>query len=110
MFDLGYFYYSYLFQQIFQLRNECCITRFLWDYFVYFGKTCLVYSHYHFQFSEDEEDTKRVVRSAKEKRYEELKNIIKSIKNYKSARDLYSVLSSKFLFVKRKWKDLYVWN
>lgn len=47
-----------------------------------------------FVFSEDEEDTKRVVRSAKEKRYEELKNIIKSIKNYKSARDLYSVLSS----------------
>ncbi|XP_042891512.1 eukaryotic translation initiation factor 3 subunit C-like [Penaeus japonicus] len=52
-----------------------------------------------FVFSEDEEDTKRVVRSAKEKRYEEIKNNIKSIKNYKSIRDLYSVLSSKFPFV-----------
>lgn len=47
------------------------------------------------QFSEDEEDTKRVVRSAKEKRYEELKNIIKNIKNYKKNKDMASLLSSK---------------
>lgn len=59
----------------------------------------ILYEVLLFQFSEDEEDTKRVVRSAKEKRYEEIKNNIKSIKNYKSIRDLYSVLSSKFPFV-----------
>lgn len=47
-----------------------------------------------FAFSEDEEDTKRVVRSAKEKRYEELKNIIKNIKNYKKNKDMSSLLSS----------------
>ncbi|XP_045582241.1 eukaryotic translation initiation factor 3 subunit C [Procambarus clarkii] len=47
-----------------------------------------------FAFSEDEEDTKRIVRSAKEKRYEELKNIIKNIKNYKKNKDMSSLLSS----------------
>ncbi|KAG7174371.1 Eukaryotic translation initiation factor 3 subunit C-like [Homarus americanus] len=45
-------------------------------------------------FSEDEEDTKRIVRSAKEKRYEELKNIIRSIKNYKKNKDMSNLLSS----------------
>ncbi|XP_063867865.1 eukaryotic translation initiation factor 3 subunit C-like [Scylla paramamosain] len=47
-----------------------------------------------FVFSEDEDETKRVVRSAKEKRYEELKNIIKNIKNYKKNKDMASLLSS----------------
>ena len=54
-----------------------------------------VFLFYLQQFSEDEEDTKRVVRSAKEKRYEELKNIIKNIKNYKKNKDMASLLSSK---------------
>ena len=40
-----------------------------------------------FQFSDDEEDTKRVVRSAREKRYELLHNIIKSIRNSKKIKD-----------------------
>lgn len=48
------------------------------------------------RFSDDEEDTKRVVRSAKEKRYEELQNIIKNIKNYKKNKDLASLHSSEY--------------
>lgn len=36
-----------------------------------------------------------MVRSAKEKRYEELKNIIKNIKNCKKNRDMANLLSSK---------------
>lgn len=47
-----------------------------------------------FAFSEDEEDTKRVVRSAKEKRYEELKNIIKKIKNNKRSKDMSALFTS----------------
>ncbi|XP_046979246.1 eukaryotic translation initiation factor 3 subunit C [Schistocerca americana] len=47
-----------------------------------------------FTFSDEEEDTKRVVRSAKEKRYEELTNIIKQIRNYKKIKDMSSMLSS----------------
>ena len=39
------------------------------------------------QFSDDEEDTRRVVRSAKEKRYEQLHNIMKSIRNSKKIKD-----------------------
>lgn len=58
----------------------------------------MVVSNFIHQFSEDEEDTKRVVRSAKEKRYEELKNIIKNIKNYKKNKDMASLLSSKLVF------------
>lgn len=46
------------------------------------------------QFSDEEEDVKRVVRSTKEKRYEELSNIIKSIRNYKKIKDMASLLSS----------------
>ena len=40
-----------------------------------------------FQFSDDEEDTKRVVKSAKEKRYESLYTIIKTIRNSKKIND-----------------------
>lgn len=40
-----------------------------------------------FLFSDDEEDTKRVVRSAKEKRYEQLLTIIKNIRNSKKIKD-----------------------
>ncbi|BES92207.1 Eukaryotic translation initiation factor 3 subunit G-1 [Nesidiocoris tenuis] len=47
-----------------------------------------------FAFSDDEEDTKRVVRSAKEKRYEELTNNIKQIRNHKKIKDMSSLLSS----------------
>lgn len=46
------------------------------------------------QFSDDEEEVKRVVRSAKEKRYEELTNIIKQIRNFKKIKDMSSMLSS----------------
>ncbi|XP_075580854.1 LOW QUALITY PROTEIN: eukaryotic translation initiation factor 3 subunit C-like [Pelecanus crispus] len=38
--------------------------------------------------SEDEEDTKRVVRSAKDKRFEELSNLIKTIRNAMKIRDV----------------------
>lgn len=47
-----------------------------------------------FTFSDEEEDVKRVVRSTKEKRYEDLSNIIKSIRNYKKIKDMASLLSS----------------
>lgn len=47
-----------------------------------------------FTFSDDEEEVKRVVRSAKEKRYEELTNIIKQIRNYKKIKDMSSMLNS----------------
>lgn len=46
------------------------------------------------QFSDDEEDTKRVVRSMKEKRYEELEAIIHSIRNHKKIKDFSSALAS----------------
>lgn len=46
------------------------------------------------QFSDDEEEIKRVVRSTKEKRYEELTNIIKQIRNYKKIKDMSSMLGS----------------
>lgn len=42
----------------------------------------------------DDEEVKRVVRSAKEKRFEELSNIIKNIRNYKKIKDIGSILSS----------------
>jgi len=47
-----------------------------------------------FTFSDDEEDTKRVVRSAKEKRYEELTNNIKQIRNFKKNKDMISMANS----------------
>ncbi|KAL7292394.1 hypothetical protein TKK_0013987 [Trichogramma kaykai] len=47
-----------------------------------------------FTFSDDEEDTKRVVRSAKEKKYEEITNAIKLIRNQKKIKDINSVLST----------------
>jgi translation initiation factor 3 subunit C len=52
--------------------------------------------HLHFQFSDDEEDTKRVVRSAREKRFEDLHNTIKQMRNYKKIKDLKGLLSSTF--------------
>lgn len=48
------------------------------------------------QFSDDDEDPKRVVRSTKEKRYEELSNVIKQIRNFKKIKDMSSMLSSKY--------------
>jgi len=45
-------------------------------------------------FSDDETDDKRVVRSAKEKRYEVLFTIIKSIRNSKKIKDFNKMLSS----------------
>lgn len=48
----------------------------------------------NFQFSDDEEEVKRVVRSTKEKRYENLTAIIKSIRNHKKIKDMSSILSS----------------
>nr|CAI5823990.1 unnamed protein product [Callosobruchus analis] len=47
-----------------------------------------------YTFSDDEEEVKRVVRSAKEKRYEELTNIIKQIRNFKKIKDMSSMLNS----------------
>jgi len=47
-----------------------------------------------FAFSDDEEDTRRIVRSAKEKRYEELNNIIKDIRNFKKNKDMSRLESS----------------
>lgn len=47
-----------------------------------------------FTFSDEEEEVKRVVRSTKEKRYEELSNIIKNIRNHKKIKDMASILSS----------------
>ncbi|XP_055534563.1 eukaryotic translation initiation factor 3 subunit C [Wyeomyia smithii] len=47
-----------------------------------------------FTFSDEEEDVKRVVRSTKEKRYEDLSSIIKSIRNFKKIKDMPSLLSS----------------
>ncbi|CAH0388781.1 unnamed protein product [Bemisia tabaci] len=48
----------------------------------------------NFAFSDDEEDTKRVVRSSREKRYEDLMNIIKQIRNHKKIRDMSSMLTA----------------
>merc|ERR1711981_1523496 len=47
-----------------------------------------------FMVSDDEEDTKRVVRSAKEKRYEQLHTIIKSIRNSRKIKDFYKMETS----------------
>jgi len=48
----------------------------------------------NFMFSDDEEDTKRVVRSAKDKRYEQLNGIIKNIRNSKKIKDFNKMESS----------------
>jgi len=45
------------------------------------------FTAHQFQFSDDEEDAKRVVRSAKDKRYEALNGIIKNIRNSKKIKD-----------------------
>ncbi|XP_038212592.1 eukaryotic translation initiation factor 3 subunit C [Zerene cesonia] len=47
-----------------------------------------------YTFSDDEEETKRVVRSMKEKRYEELEGIIHSIRNHRKIKDFSSALAS----------------
>ncbi|CAB0039637.1 unnamed protein product [Trichogramma brassicae] len=47
-----------------------------------------------FTYSDDEEDTKRVVRSAKEKRYGEIKNAIKLIGNQKKIKDINPMLNT----------------
>ncbi|KAH8253984.1 hypothetical protein KR032_007896 [Drosophila birchii] len=47
-----------------------------------------------FQFSDDEEEVKRVVRSTKEKRYENLTSIIKTIRNHKKIKDIPNTLTS----------------
>jgi len=47
-----------------------------------------------FMISDDEEDTKRIVRSAKEKRYEALYKIIKNIRNSKKIKDFYKMETS----------------
>ncbi|XP_043271641.1 eukaryotic translation initiation factor 3 subunit C [Venturia canescens] len=47
-----------------------------------------------YTFSDEEEETKRVVRSTKEKRYEEITNLIKLIRNYKKIKDMSSMLTS----------------
>ncbi|XP_027052968.1 eukaryotic translation initiation factor 3 subunit C-like [Pocillopora damicornis] len=46
-----------------------------------------------FMFSDDEEETKRVVRSQKDKRFEELTNSIKQLKNHKKIKDISKVLT-----------------
>jgi putative cell wall-binding protein len=57
----------------------------------------------NFQFSDEEEETKRVVRSAKEKRYEDLTNIMKQIRNFKKIKDMSSMLSSKCNLLSCTW-------
>merc|ERR1711915_324604 len=47
-----------------------------------------------FMQSDDEEDVKRVVRTAKEKRFEELNNNIKKIKNYQKNNDINNLFLS----------------
>lgn len=49
---------------------------------------------YPFQFSDEEEEVKRVVRSQKEKRYEDLTSLIKAIRNHRKIKDMASVLQS----------------
>ena len=41
-----------------------------------------------FQFSDDEDDTKRVVRTLKDKRFDEMQSVIKQMKNHKKIRDM----------------------
>lgn len=53
-----------------------------------------------FQFSDDEEDTKRVVRSARDKRFDEMKDIIRVLKNHKKIKDMSNVLNDFELLIK----------
>lgn len=46
------------------------------------------------QFSDEEEEVKRVVRSTKEKRYEDISNLIKAIRNHKKIKDMASIITS----------------
>lgn len=56
------------------------------------------------QYSDDEEETRRVVRSTKEKRYEEIINLVKLIKNYKKIKDMSCMLSSMCYTFTNKYK------
>lgn len=47
-----------------------------------------------YAFSDEEEETKRTIKSAKEKRYEELFTIIKQIKNFKKIKDFSKLLTA----------------
>lgn len=53
-----------------------------------------------FQFSDDEEDTKRVVRSARDKRFDEMKDIIRLLKNHKKIKDMSNVLNDFEILIK----------
>ena len=53
-----------------------------------------IFQHVSSQFSDDEGDDKRVVRSAKEKRFEALYSIIKTIRNSMKIKDFNKMLSS----------------
>ncbi|KAK7488251.1 hypothetical protein BaRGS_00020558 [Batillaria attramentaria] len=46
-----------------------------------------------YQLSDDEEDTRRIVRSEKDKRYDELRTIIKTMRNHKKIKDMAKVLT-----------------
>lgn len=46
-----------------------------------------------YAWSDDEDDQKRVVRSEKDKRFEELQGIIKNLKNHRNIKDMASVLT-----------------
>lgn len=48
-----------------------------------------------FQWSDDEEETKRVVRSARDKRYGGMRDIIKNVKNHKKIKDMANILSGR---------------
>ncbi|XP_048581794.1 eukaryotic translation initiation factor 3 subunit C isoform X2 [Nematostella vectensis] len=47
----------------------------------------------NFMFSDEEEETKRVVRSQKDKRFDELSNVIKQLKNHKKIKDMAKCLT-----------------
>ncbi|XP_073832102.1 eukaryotic translation initiation factor 3 subunit c [Musca autumnalis] len=47
-----------------------------------------------YDFSDDEEEVKRVVRSTKEKRYENITALIKTIRNHKKIKDMASILTT----------------
>ena len=47
-----------------------------------------------YSFSDEEEDQKRVVRTAKEKRFEDLNAIVKQIKNFRKIRDFAKLLTA----------------
>ena len=61
--------------------------------FIELNKNYTYHLSFHLQFSDDEEEQKRIVRSAKEKRFEELKDLIRQIKNFKKIKDLSNMLT-----------------